>query len=135
MTTLVTATHLFFLCVSVFLLTMIGFSFYWYLQESVVLPAPPLSALYLNSDFDIETRINDLLSYMTLEEKIGQMALVEKNSIIEVSDISSYNLGALLSGMGAGPEQNSAAVRTCSALNGGGRTQGAVAASPPESAH
>jgi len=88
---------------------MIGFSFYWYLQESVVLPAPPLSALYLNSDFDIEMRINDLLSYMTLEEKIGQMALVEKNSIIEVSDISSYNLGALLSGMGAGPEQNSAA--------------------------
>lgn len=48
----------------------------------------------------------DLLSYMTLEEKIGQMALVEKNSIHDVGDISRYELGGLLSGSGAKPTEN-----------------------------
>ena len=71
-------------------------------------PSMPISsdALYLNTELPIETRVADLLSYMTLEEKIGQMTLVEKNSIEELSDISDYHLGALLSGSGAKPEDN-----------------------------
>ncbi|MDO8505752.1 MAG: glycoside hydrolase family 3 N-terminal domain-containing protein [bacterium] len=39
-------------------------------------------------------------------EKIGQMALIEKNSIHNLSDITRYNLGALLSGGGAGPDED-----------------------------
>lgn len=61
---------------------------------------------YLNTTLPIETRVASLLSYMTLKEKIGQMALVEKNSVKELGDISKYHLGALLSGSGAGPEDN-----------------------------
>ena len=64
---------------------------------------------YLNSEAAIEARVADLLSHMTLEEKLGQMTLVEKNSIKELSDISKYHLGALLSGSGAKPEENTVA--------------------------
>ncbi|MDP2930480.1 MAG: glycoside hydrolase family 3 N-terminal domain-containing protein, partial [bacterium] len=39
-------------------------------------------------------------------EKIGQMILIEKNRIHDLNDITRYNLGALLSGGGAGPKQN-----------------------------
>ena len=67
---------------------------------------PPSNALYLDENQPIEMRVADLLSYMTLEEKIGQMALVEKNSIKEQNDIAAYHLGALLSGAGAKPIKN-----------------------------
>jgi beta-glucosidase len=63
-------------------------------------------ALYRDPSQPIEARVADLLSYMTLEEKIGQMALVEKNSIQVVGDISDYHLGALLSGSGTKPPEN-----------------------------
>jgi len=66
----------------------------------------PADALYLDESLPIETRVADLLSYMTLEEKIGQMTLVEKNSIEKLSDISDYYIGALLSGSGAKPKDN-----------------------------
>ncbi len=60
---------------------------------------------YLNQDLSIEERVDDLMSKMTEWEKIGQMALIEKNSIHNLSEITKYNLGALLSGGGAGPKQ------------------------------
>ena len=44
---------------------------------------------------------------MTLEEKIGQMALVNKNSLSTTEDISKYYLGWVLSGAGAKPKINS----------------------------
>ncbi len=64
------------------------------------------AALYLDETQPIDARVADLLSYMTLEEKIGQMTLVEKNSIKNPSDIATYNIGALLSGAGAKPAEN-----------------------------
>lgn len=67
---------------------------------------PPDNALYTDPNQPIEARVADLLSYMTLEEKIGQMALVEKNSLLELEDIREYHLGAILSGSGAKPEEN-----------------------------
>ncbi len=70
-----------------------------------IMPISP-TADYLDPTLPIETRVADLLSYMTLEEKLGQMALVEKNSLDELSDIQDYYLGALLSGSGAKPEEN-----------------------------
>jgi len=61
---------------------------------------------YQNSALSIEARVNDLMDRMNEWEKIGQMALVEKNSIHALGDITRYNLGALLSGGGAVPKQN-----------------------------
>ena len=46
------------------------------------------------------------MNRMTVAEKIGQMVLVEKNSIHDLNDITQYNLGALLSGGGAGQKQD-----------------------------
>ena len=78
--------------------------FYFFHKEQVpVLPANPR---YLDAELTTEERVADLLSYMTLKEKIGQMALVDKNSILRVEDLSEYGLGALLSGFGAKPELN-----------------------------
>lgn len=68
----------------------------------------PDDAPYKQSALSDDERTEDLLSRMTLKEKIGQMALVEKNSIHEVTDISSFGLGAILSGAGAKPEENTA---------------------------
>ncbi len=77
-----------------------------YFDARPVMSTPPANALYLDSTQPIEARVADLLSYMTLEEKIGQMTLVEKNSIKEPSDIATYHPGALLSGAGAKPATN-----------------------------
>src|SRR5215471_6967966 len=46
----------------------------------------------------------DCLSKMTLDEKIGQMTQVAHNYLTTPSDITTYNLGSLLSGGGAGPK-------------------------------
>ncbi len=70
---------------------------------------PPENAIYRDSTQPIEARVSNLLSYMTLEEKIGQMSLVEKNSVKELGHISAYGLGGLLSGSGAKPQSNTAA--------------------------
>src|SRR5262249_39087277 len=57
-----------------------------------------------NPDLPVEDRIDDLLGRMTLEEKIGQVTLVEKNSIKKPDDIASYYMGGLLSGGGGYPQ-------------------------------
>lgn len=70
------------------------------------LPPPPADALYKKADQPIDARVQDLLARMTLEEKIGQMALVDKNSLKKTEDISKYYLGGILSGAGAKPADN-----------------------------
>ncbi len=64
------------------------------------------SARYHDPELPIDDRIEDVLSRMSLDEKIGQMALVEKNSIQDPEDIPRYGLGAILSGAGGKPEDN-----------------------------
>ncbi len=71
-----------------------------------VTQVPLQTTLYRDTKQSIDARVQDLLSQMTLKEKIGQMALVEKNSIREPDDIARYHLGGLLSGAGAKPEEN-----------------------------
>ncbi len=61
---------------------------------------------YRDAKLPVEARIESLLSQMTLAEKIGQMALVEKNSVHDSNDIAHYGLGGMLSGGGAKPENN-----------------------------
>lgn len=65
----------------------------------------PGKVLYTDPSQPIEVRVEDLLSRMTLEEKIGQMTQVEKNSI-KPGDITEYYIGSILSGGGGYPEEN-----------------------------
>ncbi len=67
------------------------------------LPAVDDDALYKQADAPIPDRVDDLLQHMTLAEKIGQMTLVEKNSIRE-NDITNLHIGGLLSGGGGYPK-------------------------------
>ena len=49
----------------------------------------------------------NVLARMTLEEKVGQMLLVEQGNLSGINDIDKYHLGALLSGGGSGPRGGS----------------------------
>ena len=73
-------------------------------------PAAPDSSapLYRNSGVPVSDRVDDLLGRMTLEEKIGQMAQVEKNSLTP-EDIRCYFIGSVLSGGGGYPTENTPA--------------------------
>jgi beta-glucosidase len=67
----------------------------------------PEDAAYKQADLAIADRVADLLERMTLAEKVGQMTLVEKNSIVE-GDIAQRAIGGLLSGGGGYPDTNTA---------------------------
>ncbi|RMF58682.1 MAG: hypothetical protein D6748_08125, partial [Calditrichaeota bacterium] len=66
---------------------------------------PPV---YKNPDYPIEVRVEDLLSRMTLDEKIGQMTQAERQALGSIEDIKTYFLGSLLSGGGSTPSPNNA---------------------------
>lgn len=63
------------------------------------------SALYRNGNLPPAARVIDLMARMTLDEKIAQMTLVEKNSIL-ADDITELGIGGLLSGGGGYPTDN-----------------------------
>lgn len=69
-------------------------------------PPVPDDAIYKQPDATVADRVDDLLTRMSLAEKVGQMTLVEKNSIVP-DDIAILNVGGLLSGGGGSPEENS----------------------------
>jgi beta-glucosidase len=66
--------------------------------EEIVEESPP----YRDASLSPEERALDLLGRMSLEEKIGQMTQVEKNSI-PAWDVSRYHIGSILSGGGGYP--------------------------------
>ncbi len=62
---------------------------------------------YENASLPIKARVRDLLSRMTLAEKIGQMTQAERASIdTDTSKITTDNLGSVLSGGGSVPTPN-----------------------------
>lgn len=74
------------------------------IEEEELLPVAE-DALYKQADAPIADRVEDLLAHMTLAEKIGQMTLVEKNSIRKEEDINNLYIGGLLSGGGGYPKE------------------------------
>ncbi len=81
----------------------ISLIFFW---KGDKISRPDVDPRYKDSSLSIEERISNLLSQMTLDEKIGQMALVEKNSIHNRKDVYLYGLGGILSGAGGKPADN-----------------------------
>ena len=71
-------------------------------------PTPSGRPAYQDSSLAPEARATDLLSRMTLAEKIGQMTQVEKNSI-KPADVAAKAIGSLLSGGGGYPQPNTPA--------------------------
>jgi beta-glucosidase len=62
---------------------------------------------YENSRLPVRVRVADLLSRMTLAEKIGQMTQAERASVdADITKITTDNLGSLLSGGGSVPTPN-----------------------------
>ena len=64
---------------------------------------------YLNPNKSIAARVADLMSHMTLAEKIGQMTQAERGAVGDGTDITKYELGSLLSGGGSVPASNTPA--------------------------
>jgi beta-glucosidase len=79
--------------------------------QTITTTATPLGTatlkieIYKDPSYPLDARVEDLLSRMTLEEKIGQMTQVEKDSI-QPGDISKYYIGSILSGGGGSPPIN-----------------------------
>ncbi|KAK3442051.1 hypothetical protein EUGRSUZ_B02287 [Eucalyptus grandis] len=58
--------------------------------------------VYKDPNAAIEDRVNDLLSRMTLQEKVGQMTQIERR-VATPSVLSGLSIGSVLSGGGSGP--------------------------------
>lgn len=80
--------------------------FLFFFGKGDKIPKTVVDSRYKDSSFSREERVSNVLPQMTLDEKIGQMALVEKNSIHDIQDISRYGLGGILSGAGGKPADN-----------------------------
>lgn len=77
------------------------------MQVSLVLKAQEGLPKYLNPEFPPEERATDLLSRMTLDEKIGQMTQIDSSVVIsKPSIISEYLIGSVLSGGDSAPPSN-----------------------------
>src|SRR4051794_29353142 len=75
------------------------------LAASSAAAAKPLP--YEDPSLPVSQRVDDLLSRMTLEEKVGQMTQTERYQVYDDdSPITTYALGSILSGGGSTPSEN-----------------------------
>ncbi|XP_051131016.1 uncharacterized protein LOC127251394 isoform X2 [Andrographis paniculata] len=70
-------------------------------EESKVM----MDCIYKDSNAPIEARVKDLLSRMTLQEKIGQMTQIERQ-VATASAIKELSIGSMMSVGGSGPFEN-----------------------------
>ncbi|GAA0144589.1 glucosidase [Lithospermum erythrorhizon] len=64
-----------------------------------------MSCIYKDPNAAIEARVKDLLSRMTIKEKIGQMTQIERE-VATRSNIKEACIGSILSGGGSKPKEN-----------------------------
>src|SRR3954463_13957970 len=86
------------------------------LRTAVVIALATLAALpavaaakppYQDPSLPVSQRVDDLLSRMTLAEKVGQMTQTERYQVYDdPGPITTYKLGSILSGGGSTPTQN-----------------------------
>jgi beta-glucosidase len=69
--------------------------------------AAPVKA-WMDAAMPVDQRVAALLAQMTIDEKIGQMAQIEKNAG-DAPTAAAFNLGSILSGGGGSPDQNTPA--------------------------
>ncbi|MBN1409809.1 MAG: glycoside hydrolase family 3 C-terminal domain-containing protein [Spirochaetales bacterium] len=85
---------------SIFFITAIFFITGCNGEEGTAYP----DAIFRNPEYSAEERTEDLLSKMSLDEKIGQMTQAENSVLFDnKNDIRKYYIGSILSGGGAGP--------------------------------
>ncbi|MDD3818249.1 MAG: glycoside hydrolase family 3 N-terminal domain-containing protein [Actinomycetota bacterium] len=75
-------------------------------EEGIEGEAGEEKAIYMDTSVPVGKRVENLLSLMTLEEKIGQMTQVARDFIISDEHITSYGIGSILSGGGSAPQPN-----------------------------
>jgi beta-glucosidase len=75
------------------------------LDAPVDLATEALDSELIVLELTAKDRATDLLARMTLDEKIGQMTLVEKDSITPDA-VTRYFIGSILSGGGGSPDKN-----------------------------
>ena len=79
-------------------------------QPAAAAPAHPRhtgTLPYENPRLPVDRRVEDLLTRMTLEEKLGQMTQAERGGIdADTSQITDLGLGSVLSGGGSVPDPN-----------------------------
>ncbi|MDQ1657823.1 MAG: beta-glucosidase [Cryptosporangiaceae bacterium] len=73
-------------------------------EATVVINAHGLP--YLDPKLPVATRVADLMSRMSVADKVGQMTQAERNAVGTGSEIVKYRLGSLLSGGGSVPTPN-----------------------------
>ncbi|GFZ13294.1 glycosyl hydrolase family protein [Actinidia rufa] len=81
----------------------------WFLLEQVEERTNEMegtSCIYKNPNQPIEARVKDLLSRMTLREKIGQMTQIDR-SVARPSALRDLSIGSILSAGGGGPFEKS----------------------------
>jgi beta-glucosidase len=65
---------------------------------------------YLNPELPVSERVADLLSRMTLAEKVGQMTQADHLAFENFSDVKTYFIGSVLSGGGSDPAAGNAPI-------------------------
>ncbi|MFE7901037.1 glycoside hydrolase family 3 N-terminal domain-containing protein [Streptomyces sp. NPDC057424] len=53
---------------------------------------------YRDPALPVADRVTDLLSRMTLDDKVGQMTQIEKDALVPRADLATYRIGSVLSG-------------------------------------
>ncbi|WP_051167776.1 glycoside hydrolase family 3 N-terminal domain-containing protein [Actinoplanes sp. N902-109] len=77
---------------------------------TAVVPGSPGTAAglpYQDPSLPVATRVGDLLTRMSLDDKVGQMTQTERG-VTTPADVTSYRIGSILSGGGSAPASNTA---------------------------